>query len=160
MIKNKTVETMNKLECVIFDIDGTLANTSHRLHFLTQEKKDWDGFYAECKNDKPISEMVNLLNLILTECPVVFVTGRPEKCREDTLEWLEHNTDVSFTDYKVELYMRKDGDHRPDWQVKEEILKELQKDFEIHMVFEDRKQVVDMWRRNGIRCLQVDEGDF
>jgi FMN phosphatase YigB (HAD superfamily) len=31
----------------IFDIDGTLADISHRLHFIQQEPKDWRGFYSE-----------------------------------------------------------------------------------------------------------------
>jgi hypothetical protein len=59
--------------------------------------------------------------------------------------------------------MRKAGDYRPDVEVKQEWLDEWLKHHtkeEIGGVFEDRKQVVDMWRKNGITCYQVAEGDY
>ena len=45
----------------IFDIDGTLADCSHRLHYISGENKDWDTFYKECVNDKPIMDVVEIL---------------------------------------------------------------------------------------------------
>ena len=30
----------------------------------------------------------------------------------------------------------------------------------VAMVFDDRQQVVDMWRQNGLTCFQVADGDF
>ena len=38
---------------VLCDIDGTIANNDHRQHYL-EDKKDWDGFFAELINDAPI----------------------------------------------------------------------------------------------------------
>lgn len=32
----------------IFDLDGTVADLTHRLHFITGETKDWDGFHGAC----------------------------------------------------------------------------------------------------------------
>jgi hypothetical protein len=58
------------------------------------------------------------------------------------------------------LYMRQDGDFRRDDIVKQEILdKYIDKD-RVLFVLDDRDQVVDMWRRNGLTCFQVAEGDF
>ena len=31
---------------------------------------------------------------------------------------------------------------------------------EVHVAVDDRSQVVEMWRKNGIICLQCDEGRF
>jgi len=31
---------------------------------------------------------------------------------------------------------------------------------DILCVFDDRQKVVDMWRKNGITCFQVNYGDF
>ena len=45
----------------IFDIDGTLADCSHRLHYISGEHKDWDAFYKECVNDKPIMGVIEVL---------------------------------------------------------------------------------------------------
>lgn len=59
------------------------------------------------------------------------------------------------------LFMRKDGDFRPDWEVKKEIYeKELKDKYEILGVFEDRTQVVQMWRSLGLTCYQVCEGNY
>lgn len=59
------------------------------------------------------------------------------------------------------IYMRKTGDRRPDDVVKEEMIQRMRDDgLEPYVVFEDRKRCVDMWRRNGITCLQCAEGDF
>lgn len=33
-----------KTEFVIVDIDGTVADLRHRIHFIEGEKKDWDSF--------------------------------------------------------------------------------------------------------------------
>ena len=57
--------------------------------------------------------------------------------------------------------MRQRDDFRPDNIVKEMIL-----DFEIltrytpYFMIDDRKQVVDMWRKRGYTCLACAEGDF
>lgn len=54
-----------------------------------------------------------------------------------------------------------DGDYRQDKDVKEEIYKNTDWGmFRIEGVFEDRKQCVDMWRRMGLTCYQVADGDY
>lgn len=45
----------------IFDIDGTLADLSHRLHFIQKKPADWDGFFAACSDDAPIPEVIELI---------------------------------------------------------------------------------------------------
>ena len=149
---------------IIFDIDGTLADISHRLHFIQGEKKDWEGFYGAMDKDQPIYEMTLLLRLLIlttmtdTEYKVVFVTGRPEKYREKTMKWLDNI--VHIENLNERLFMRKDGDHRQDYVVKREIVEKLREQGSIRMAFEDRDQVVQMYRSLGIRCLQVVDGDY
>ncbi len=41
------------MKLTLFDLDGTLANIDHRLHFIKQENKDWDGFFKACSADLP-----------------------------------------------------------------------------------------------------------
>lgn len=149
---------------IIFDIDGTLADISHRLPFIQGEKKDWEGFYGAMDKDQPIYEMVLLLRVLLfttltdTEYEVVFVTGRPEKYRAKTMKWLSNVAHIENLNER--LFMRKDGDFRQDYVIKREIVEELRKQGSIRMAFEDRDQVVKMYRDLGIRCLQVAYGDF
>lgn len=155
----------------IFDIDGTLADCSHRLRFILPREKDltgdidldkiapdWDTFHKECINDKPIAPVVKLASILIDagEC-VLFVTGRPKQSCKDTVDWLCNNLGIET----VVLFMREDGDHRQDAAVKKEIYKNyIEPYYLIDGVFEDRKQCVDMWRSLGLTCYQVAEGNY
>jgi hypothetical protein len=57
--------------------------------------------------------------------------------------------------------MRRRGDKRADFIVKGELLDKIIADgWQPIMAFDDRNQVVQMWRARGIPCAQVAEGDF
>lgn len=138
------------MKAIIFDIDGTIADLSHRLAYITGKKKDYEAFYAQVKADSPIEPIIDLTNVLHTEFKILLVSGRPEKTRADTLEWLEENC-VSYD----ELYMRPDGDFRPDYIVKSQILDGILHDgYSVDMVVDDRTSVVEMWRDRGLICLQ------
>jgi phosphoglycolate phosphatase-like HAD superfamily hydrolase len=146
-----------KMRCYVFDIDGTLADVTHRLPCIQKDPKDWDAFFDACSEDKPIQYMVDLAWALAEESHIVFVTGRPQRSRKKTEAWLLDR--LGFLGRP--LYMRKDGDHRPDGDVKSELLDQLVADgYEPALVFEDRSQVVRMWRDRGIPCAQVADGDF
>jgi predicted secreted acid phosphatase len=152
------------MRCVIFDIDGTLADASHRVHHIKKQPKDWDAFFAETPNDKPVPHIVELLRLVRSSGwgAVVFVSGRPERTRGDTVAWLrKHN--IHNTEYhgQLRLFMRADGDRRDDDIVKYEILQRMRGDgLSPIMAFDDRDRVVKMWRENNVPTLQVAEGNF
>lgn len=152
-------------DVIVCDLDGTLANCEHRLHHIQSNPKNWDAFFAGAREDG-VHEVVH--QLLINMCgwhihhemrthEVIFCSGRPERCRTDTEWWLDTKTDAP-SGYK--LLMRKDGDFRPDHIVKQEILDaHIPKD-RVLFVLDDRQQVVDMWRRNGLTCFQVAEGNF
>lgn len=143
----------------IFDLDGTLADLTHRLHYISGEKKDWKMFFDACYGDTPIRDIVNLYNKIAFPnlCEMWIVSGRNSSAAWDTVIWLKE-CGIQYN----RLFMRSDGDFRPDHVLKEEWLNSLPELIRNHIscVFEDRKSVVDMWRRNGITCCQVADGDF
>jgi len=144
------------MRCYIVDIDGTVANTEHRIHYITNGHKDWKGWHANAHLDEPIEEMITILRLAQLLYGIVFCTGRDEMCREDTLKWFREN-DIPFD----ALYMRKAGDRRDDDTVKYELLQQIRADgYDPVLVFDDRDRVVKMWRSQGLRCFQVQEGDF
>ena len=147
----------------IFDIDGTLADVSHRLHYITGETKDWDAFFAACGDDKPIFEVITVARALESAGQaIVYSTGRTEKVRGITVEWLQKFRLPT----PQRVYMRKDGDHREDNEVKAELLDQITRHYShlvgytIGGVFEDRQQVVDMYRARGLRVFQVAKGDF
>lgn len=144
-------------KCWIVDIDGTIADTEHRIHYITNGHKDWAAWHANAHKDKPIQEIVDLLDMaVMNEIKIVLCTARDEMCRHDTLDWL-YSHEIPWD----ELYMRKEGDRRDDDIVKFELLQEIyEAGYEPILVLDDRDRVVKMWRAAGLRCLQVQPGDF
>jgi hypothetical protein len=142
--------------CYIFDIDGTLADNSHRTHHLVRQPKDWDAYHALVAHDTPHNHVCQLAHVLARESAIVLCSGRHDGQRDVTEVWLVAN-DVPFRG----LYMRKEGDHRPDYIIKRELLDQIRADgFEPIMAFDDRNSVVKMWRDAGVPCAQVAEGDF
>lgn len=142
-------------DIVIFDIDGTLADVSERIHHLHRTPKNWPGFFAGMVQDKAIHAMVRLCNLLFDAgLHIVLCSGRSEEHRAVTKQWLAREG-VRYHD----LRLRKDGDRRSDVIAKREMLAGLDKS-SILFVVEDRSRVVDMWRKEGLVCLQCAPGEF
>lgn len=139
------------MKSIIVDIDGTLADCSHRRHFL--QNRNWDGFFGAMADDNPIQAVIDCVNSLSHNYKIVLVSGRPDNYWEVTRQWLDRYS-VSFDDLK----MRKSGDTRHDTIIKKEILDSMSDD--IAFVIDDRQSVVKMWRDNGLTCLQADYGTF
>jgi|GEM_PF-218036 len=147
---------IEKQGCIIVDLDGTLCNIDHRLHHIrTEGKKNWKSFLDELVSDVPNLWCLELVNNMPWN--IVFCSGRPDSHMPQTKSWLQHHVNRKHAD----LFMRSSNDFRQDY-----IIKEILLDFEIHTRYDvlfavdDRKQVVDLWRRRGIVCLQCAPGDF
>jgi hypothetical protein len=143
---------------VLFDIDGVIADCSHRLHFIQSAPADWDGFFDACSGDAPIWPTIKFLWALHEVFKTVYVTGRPERIREKTKDWLKSH---GLGNCKgIYLLMRKDDDHRPDFEVKRELFLNCIEPDSVFAVVEDRDQVVEMWRKLGLLCLQPKRGDY
>lgn len=142
-------------QCVIFDLDGTLADLRHRLHHVKGKNRNYDKFFAECGKDLPIWQTIKLARILKQNGQfVVIASARSDSCREETEMWLRRQG----VPYDM-LIMRKQGDYREDSIVKQEILGTLDYKYGYTpwIVVDDRKRVVDMWRKNGIMTLQVSD---
>jgi phosphoglycolate phosphatase-like HAD superfamily hydrolase len=146
------------MKAYLFDIDGTLADCSHRLHHILSDPKDWRSFFAGCAGDQPIMHIIELARTLGTVPgrSIVYVSGRSDECRQQTTDWLfRHHLPAG------PLYMRKAGDHRDDDVIKLELLEQLRgHGYEPVMAFDDRNRVVAAWRSAGIPCAQVADGNF
>jgi hypothetical protein len=107
----------------VFDIDGTLAGVSHRLHYIEKKPKKWREFAAASADDKAIDHVCDLACHLSKVKPVVFVSGRSDEVRQESEDWLERETGL-----RGPLYMRQRHDKRPDYIVKAELLDRLQAD--------------------------------
>lgn len=142
---------------IVFDIDGTLANIEHRRAFVATKPKNWKAFNAGIVNDTPHEDIVYLAKLFnwLKE-DVILCSGRGEEHRYETMKQMD-NFGVAYNS----LYMRPAKDHRPDYIVKVELLQRIRADWgEPFLWFDDRNQVVNAIRAEGVRVLQVAPGDF
>lgn len=147
------------MRCVIFDIDGTLADASHRLHHVRGGKRDWSAFFAAMGDDPVVEPIRDLLHIIYDDQgddnEIVLCSGRPENYRDVTEAWLARQA----IDY-AKLYMRPEGDTGPDHVVKAQLLAGMREDgFEPWLAIDDRPSIVAMWRENGITCLQCRDWD-
>lgn len=149
-----------KEKVIICDLDGTLCDVEHRRHHVRPpagQKKDWPAFFRDIPKD-PINTWCKdiIENFAKAGIQTVFCSGRGSNEERNTREWLNKHDLGHFP-----LYMRDRHDSRQDSIVKEIIL-----DFELltryvpYFMIDDRKQVVEMWRKRGFTCLQCDEGDF
>lgn len=139
--------------CIIVDIDGTLA--------LLGDRNPYDA--ADSAGDlvnKPIYEVVRRFyapdnNLSIEK--VFIVTGRDEKYRSITKDWLDRKSIPYHS-----LFMRDMGDRRKDFVAKKEIYEEhIKGKYNVLFVLEDRNQVVEMYRRElKLPVLQVADGDY
>lgn len=142
-------------EMVIFDIDGTLADVSERIHHLKKKPKDWDAFFGGMAQDKAIRSMVRLCNILYAAgIRIILCSGRNEQYRDETVTWLAEQGVLYH-----ELFLRKEKDRRSDAIVKREMLAAIEKNNVLFAV-EDRDRVVEMWRSEGLVCLQCAPGEF
>lgn len=139
---------------VIFDIDGTLADCSHRLYHVTGSSKNWPAFFASMDQDGCVEKMRDLAIMVHgSDMAILLCSGRPETHRAVTEQWMARNS-VPY----AALYMRPENDHRPDHVVKSQILDGIIADgYDIQFVVDDRDSVVRMWRERGLICLQCRE---
>jgi phosphoglycolate phosphatase-like HAD superfamily hydrolase len=126
------VTDSSKRPLAVFDLDNTLADTAHRQRFLETKPRDWDGFFAAAPQDPPITEGIAQVLESARECEVVYLTGRPERCRRDTLDWLAAQ---GLPEGRV--YMRRNDDRRPARRTKLEILRRLARTREVRVLVDD-----------------------
>jgi len=148
---------MVKKKAIIVDIDGTLADVEHRVHFMHTEPKDWRSFNSNMLEDKLNIWCHQIMQAMKREGQeILLVTGRGEKRRLDTENWL-HKHNVNYDG----LFMRSHADRREDFLIKKIIYEErIAPNYDVLFVLEDRLSVVKMWRSIGLICLQCDWGDF
>ena len=151
---------MRKDKIVIFDLDGTLALIDDRRDLATKDngKFDWDVFFNpdNINLDLPNQPVINMANMLHKQGFRIFIlSGRSDVTHQATVNWLNDNG--VWWDH---LVMRPQNQlYLPDNDLKQGWLDTIGKD-NVAMVFDDRNQVVDMWRDNGLTVFQVAEGDF
>jgi predicted kinase len=138
----------DKPSAVLVDIDGTVALMKDRSPY------DMTRVHLDTPNE-PVIAAVRAMQA--AGHTIIFCSGRTDDGRAATEAWLQTHVGVPHAG----LFMRAFGDQRKDSVVKREIFeKQLREHWQIQAVFDDRNQVVRMWRELGLPVFQVAEGAF
>ena len=149
---------------VIFDLDGTLALIDKRRDLATKDgKMNWDVFFDpdNIDLDTPNQTVIDMANLLHSQGYLIYIfSGRSDKTEDATIAWLDkHNVNYDLLQMRPQgLLYKPDNDLKQGW-LDTITLGKAGKD-RVAMVFDDRQQVVDMWRKNGLTTFQVADGDF
>ncbi|MEI9966186.1 MAG: AAA family ATPase [Candidatus Moraniibacteriota bacterium] len=136
---------------VICDIDGTISEGRHRSPY------DW----AKVGGDEPIKKVIDVVTTVARGKHLIFLSGRDSVCANQTATWItEHFPDLKLFE-STHLYMRQEGDMRKDYIVKNELFDQyVRGKYHVDCVFDDRDQVVKLWRDLGLQCFQCNYGNF
>ncbi|MCS4594807.1 hypothetical protein KTJ89_17580 [Brevibacterium sediminis] len=146
-----------KPEAAIFDVDGTLCDVRSIRHFVENTnnakgfKRNFKRFHSESSNC-PANAQVKQLAQRLKENGlfIVAVTAREEKWSDLTVKWLQ-DKEIPFDAF----YCRPNHDYRPDNRIKSEIAKRIQERYRVVIAVDDRDDIIDVWRSEGIETLKV-----
>lgn len=143
------------MKAVIFDLDGTLADGTHRLHLLPAVDlhltDSWNEFNRASKDDSPIHSTIEVCNIMVRAgLRVIILTGRSDIVRAETEAWLGRN----FVMYS-ELVMRPHSDNRKDTVIKEEFLRNQVGLENIVAAWDDSPAVIEHFRGLGITTYAV-----
>lgn len=160
------------MKYIVFDIDGVLADCSHRLKYIQGKDKDYENFYSydEVVKDIALASGFVLLKSIFyliddintpnksamrEEIRIALITGRNRRCEEATINWLTDNMKRFKIDrFQCNYFMRLENDLRPAYQVKEDLIKDHIGFKNILFAFDDDDKVNEMYKKHGVMCYK------
>lgn len=131
-----------KHQAYICDLDGTLATLGDRSPYDA----------SQCDKDLLNEPVANILKTAHQNgIKIILLSGRDDIYLPQTENWLKKH-DIQYH----ELFLRKAGDMRSDRVVKYEIYtSKIAPKYNVISAFEDRPQMVRMWKEIGIFCFDV-----
>jgi len=134
-------------EAALFDLDGTLCDTSSIEHLTRGPDRDYRAFHAASADCPPVRSVLAALEDARDRgLAVLLWTGREFVWRDLTLDWLARH-EIGFDG----LYMRLAADYRPATVVKTELLRDIEADdFRVVAAWEDDREIVELLRGSGV----------
>jgi hypothetical protein len=132
----------------VIDLDGVVADVRHRLHHVAERPKDWRSFFAAAKDDALLAEGARVVHALAGVHEIVYLSGRPESCRDDTLAWLRRHHLPEGP-----MLLRPPHDRRPGRLYKVDALDHLAERREIAVLVDDDPLVCEAARAAGYDVL-------
>lgn len=144
-----------KAKAILVDIDGTIADDTKRNKLAMKDLNtlDWDIYFNEDLLLKdPVNESLKktILKYKKQGYKIIFLTGRQENLEDVTLDWLQIN-EIPVD----ELVMRENNNHKDVFKYKSQKIKELKKNYDFKMGFEDMDGGIEALRYNKIPYEQI-----
>lgn len=138
-------------EIAVYDVDGTLTDTSGHVHLVERDHVDWNEFYSRVAAAPTHGWVVNLARADRAQGrQIVIVTARHAHNRARTAVWLGRS-DVPSDG----MFMRGAGDSRPAADVKKDVLSHLSKRGRVVRVVDDNDGVINMAHQEGYAAVHV-----
>ena len=155
---------MSKELFIVADLDGTLRNLNHRLHYVENGRRDWSLFFDACDLDEPVWDVINVCAAhINSGARFEIWSGACETSFKKTSDWLnKHMKDLinwdnlNYSDDDMGQFlthMRPEGNKTKDFLLKESWLHAC--DERPDMFYDDRFSVICRYRDNGMTVAQV-----
>ena len=143
-IESQPTYRADKPDCIIVDMDGTLAfNLSGRSFFDDIDMITYD---------TPLLATVSILRAMKMTgtCNIFIVTGRSEKSREATETWLAENN-IPFD----KVFMREEGDFSHSNDFKQKVYEDnIKNNYNVLFVLDDDTKCIEIYQEQGLICMK------
>ena len=134
---------------IIFDLENTISNSSHRMHLLYNCKHK--EFQNEFQNDSVNENIKLFMNSIYRQgYKIVILTSKLSKYKLMVIKWLEEN-DVSYD----QLIMKHNMLDCSDIEFKEEYIKRNKTN--IIFAYDDVGKNCALFAKYNIPCLRIEQ---
>lgn len=139
------------IPAAIVDLDNCISDDQWRLSFINplceQPNDRYWKYHERC--DLDLHENRSIINRLQAYYKLIIFTSRPEIVRKKTERWL-----ARYSIPNEYVFMRPDDNHMPSVELKRLMLSLLPADYAPVTAIDDRRDVLDMYRDNGIRDVQ------
>jgi hypothetical protein len=135
---------------ILTDLDHTVGNSFWRDSMIGNVH--WDEYHAAAKDDKPFPKIVSLINTLSAMGNLVIgITGRNEKFRQLTINWLlKYHIDIS------EILMRPDDVFLKNAEMKVQLIKNRFSNLkDIGFLIDDNEETCLEFFKLGITTMQI-----
>lgn len=157
---------LTQADTILVDIDGTIADGSHRLHLIPPKDQKhltraWDEFNLAAGDDLPLEDTVRLVDHMYAQgFKIVFMTGRNVISHTVTWEWLDSQFEWfegecgELGDH-VTLVMREKSDNGTPVECKTALLNRVMNKYNIMFAIDDDPAICKAFRKMGVPTYQV-----
>lgn len=148
---------------VVFDWDGTLSDDRHRHHLLPSTYPlaggpwDYSAYHEACIHDPPIVPMLQVLFAhAVAGHRVEIWTGRDRAVETQSRQWLKNELrNLGILGMASNIVVKMREEEGSVIELKRKWLRELPPAARPDLAYDDRADVVEMWKAEGVMGIQV-----